>query len=68
MPPPALNYSWSVEVHIPYSVLKVAGMPQPGDARAFQFGRQQKALAETSTWTVTSGFSAAPRFGEVVFR
>ncbi len=62
-----LEAAWTVEVSIPYDVIGVAGPPQPGTSWAFQFGRQQKAKGETTSWTPAAGFNVPEAFGEAVF-
>jgi hypothetical protein len=58
---------WGVEVVIPYAVLGLAGAPAPGSVWGLQFGRQQKAKGETTSWTPGQAFIARESFGEVVF-
>ncbi len=59
--------AWTVEVFIPYEAVGAAGPPPPGASWAAQFGRQQKAKAETSAWTPTSAFVDTSNFGVLVF-
>jgi hypothetical protein len=62
-----LPAAWTVEVFIPYSALGLNKPPRPGLAWPLQFGRQQKAKGETTSWTPAPWFDAPDRFGEIVF-
>ena len=58
---------WTVEVFIPYATVGTEGPPGPGLPWGMQFGRQQKAIAETTSWTPGPAFISKEGFGEVVF-
>lgn len=58
---------WSVEAFIPYAVLGVATPPARGNVWCVQFGRQQKAKRETTSWTPGQSFIAKESLGEVTF-
>jgi hypothetical protein len=58
---------WIVEVSIPYKALGLDGPPGPGLPWGVQFGRQQKAKGETTSWTPGPAFISKEGFGEVLF-
>jgi len=58
---------WTVEVFIPYAAIGVTGPPSPGLPWGMQFGRQQKAKGETTSWTKGQSFIQKDGFGEIVF-
>ena len=58
---------WTVEVFVPYAALGQAGPPPPGLPWGMQFGRQQKARAETTSWTKGPSFISKEGFGEIIF-
>ncbi len=59
--------AWTVEIFVPYEAVGVSKPPERGCSWACQFGRQQKAKGETSSWTPGAGFNVPNQFGEVVF-
>jgi len=59
--------AWTVEVFVPYEAVGVSKPPERGSSWACQFGRQQKAKRETSSWTPGAGFNRPNEFGELVF-
>jgi hypothetical protein len=62
-----LPTEWTVEVFIPYRVLGLPGPPSKGFVLPAQFGRQQKPKSEVTSWSPTTAFINADRFGELVF-
>ena len=59
--------AWTVEAFIPYRALGLSGPPRRGASWAVQFGRQQKAKRETTSWTPGRAFNVPEGFGEIVF-
>jgi hypothetical protein len=59
---------WAVEVFIPYVALGLSGPPTGGVPWGVQFGRQQKAKRETTSWTPGSSFISKEGMGEIVFQ
>jgi hypothetical protein len=59
---------WAVEVFIPYEAIGASGPPAAGLAWGMQFGRQQKARGETTSWTKGPSFIQKEGFGEIVFQ
>ncbi len=59
--------AWTVEVFIPYEAVGVSEAPRQGSSWALQLGRQQKAKAETTSWTPGRAFNVPEGFGEIVF-
>jgi len=59
--------AWTVEVFVPYEAVGVSKPPERGSSWACQFGRQQKAKGETTSWTPGAGFNRPNEFGELVF-
>jgi len=45
----------------------VSEAPRQGSSWALQLGRQQKAKAETTSWTPGRAFNVPEGFGEIVF-
>ena len=62
-----LAREWNAEVFIPYAAVGASEPPRKGTAWAMQFGRQQKAKHETTSWTPGRAFNVPGGFGEVVF-
>ena len=58
---------WTVEAFIPYTAAGASKPPRKNAAWAMQFGRQQKAKRETTSWTPGGAFNVPSGFGEVVF-
>ena len=60
---------WSAEVFIPYSSIKVANMPQPGDVWKGNFCVDSSAgFGNAATWSFTnSNFNVPIYFGELLF-
>ncbi|MHB8995367.1 MAG: sugar-binding protein [Armatimonadota bacterium] len=59
---------WTVEVFIPYDAIGATGPPAPGLSWGMQFGRQQKAKGETTSWTKGPSFIQKEGFGEIIFQ
>jgi len=58
---------WTAEAFIPYIAAGANTPPRKGAAWAMQFGRQQKAKRETTSWTPGAAFNIPAGFGEIVF-
>jgi hypothetical protein len=58
---------WTVEAYIPFAALELPGPPAAGLPWGMQFGRQQKAKRETTSWTAGAAFISKESLGEVVF-
>ena len=63
-----LDEAWTVEMFVPYSAIGVATAPKPGACWPVQFGRQQKAKPEVTSWTPGRAFNVPEGFGELSFR
>lgn len=58
---------WRVELCVPYAAIGLNGTPPRGSVWGVQFGRQQKARGETTSWTPGQAFIAKESLGELVF-
>lgn len=59
---------WTVEMFLPFRVFGGEGSPAGGLPWGMQFGRQEKAKKETTSWTPGRAFISKESFGEVSFR
>lgn len=58
---------WTVELFVPYVAIGLQGPPLPTLPWNMQFGRQQKARRETTSWTPSSAFISRESMGEIFF-
>ncbi|MBU0606433.1 MAG: hypothetical protein KKI08_01050, partial [Armatimonadetes bacterium] len=58
---------WTVEAFIPFAAIGLTGPPAGGLPWGMQFGRQQKAKRETTSWTPGAAFISKDSLGEIVF-
>lgn len=58
---------WTVEAFLPFAAVGVTASPVGGLPWGMQFGRQQKAKGETTSWTPGTAFIVKESMGEVAF-
>ncbi len=58
---------WTVELFVPFAAIGLQGPPPPTLPWNVQFGRQQKAKRETTSWTPSSAFISREGMGEIFF-